>query len=84
MDFTQEIDLAKLKKMPKSKRMVKVDEFEEQKAVLIERYIELQDILDDYNEQIYTISCKIEQLNVVVRELTTIKRGRKKKTKVSK
>ena len=80
MDFTQEIDLTQLKEMPKKKRLEKISEFEEQKAILIERYIELQDILDDYNEQIYTISCKIEQLNMVVRELNAPKR-RKRKTK---
>ena len=83
MNFDEKIDIAQLKKMTKQKRLEKVTEFEEQKAVLIERYMELQDILDEYNEQIYTISCRIELLNLAVRELSP--RARKKlKARISK
>lgn len=41
-----------------------VESLEREKADLIRRYLEIQDILDDYNEQMYKVCCEIETLNL--------------------
>lgn len=38
-------------------------ELTREKDRLIRRYIELQDIVDDYNKQVYELCCEIELLN---------------------
>ncbi len=40
-----------------------IDHLEREKATLIQRYLEIQDIVDDYNEQMYRVCCEIEILN---------------------
>lgn len=40
-----------------------IKKLEDEKLVLIKKYMELQDVVDDYNEKIYDVCCKIEALN---------------------
>lgn len=41
-----------------------VETLEREKLALIQRYLEIQDILDDYNEKMYKVCCEIEVLNL--------------------
>ncbi len=41
-----------------------LDSLEREKATLIQRYLEIQDTLDDFNEQMYKVCCEIEALNL--------------------
>ena len=40
-----------------------IDGLEKQKAALIERYLEVQQRVDDLNEQVYRLTVEIAQLN---------------------
>lgn len=42
----------------------KLEDLERAKAALITRYLEIQEILDGYNEQMYKVCCEIETLNL--------------------
>ena len=44
----KELDIIKLKSMNAKQRTKKVDEFEKKKETLIRKYIEFQDVLDEY------------------------------------
>ena len=39
---------------------------ESRKAGLIRRYLEIQDILDRYNDEVYQVTCEIEALNISI------------------
>lgn len=80
----EQIDLAKLKKLPKNKRQKKIEEIENQKTLLIEKYLKLQDMLDQYSQEIYDLSCEIEQMNIVITELSPQKKEKKEKKKEKK
>ena len=41
----------------------RIDGLEKQKAALIERYLEVQQRVDDLNEQVYRLTVEIAQLN---------------------
>lgn len=43
--------------------MNECEKLEADKLVLIKKYMKLQDLVDDYNKQIYDICCKIKILN---------------------
>ena len=45
---------------------MKIEELEQQKKQLITKYLQMQDMVDDYNSQIYAICCEIEKLNVLI------------------
>lgn len=40
-----------------------IDDLEKKKAALIERYLEVQQRVDDLNEQVYRLTVEIAQLN---------------------
>jgi hypothetical protein len=44
----------------------KVKELEAQKLALIERYMKLQDEVDEMNERVYHVCCEIEALNLSI------------------
>jgi hypothetical protein len=44
----------------------RLEELEAQKRALIERYMQLQDVADNTNEQIYKITCEIARLNLQI------------------
>ena len=46
-----------------------VTQLEGEKKKLIQRYMKLQNTVDDYNEQIYVLCCKIETLNKKITEV---------------
>jgi hypothetical protein len=62
----ESIDLERIKRLPALDRGAAALEYEEEKKVLIEEYMRLQDIVDRYNEEIYEITCRIERLNLVL------------------
>lgn len=39
---------------------------ESRKEGLIRRYLEIQDILDRYNDEVYQVTCEIEALNLAI------------------
>lgn len=40
-----------------------VEELEKERATLFERYLRIEEALDDYNQQKYEVCCGIERLN---------------------
>ena len=38
------------------------------KELLIKQYLELQDLVDRYNEQVYKVCCEIETLNLKIKD----------------
>ncbi len=65
----QEININKLKVLKGDKRKKTRKEYEDEKEKMILKYMEIQDILEDYNQRSYELSCKIEQLNMVLKML---------------
>lgn len=65
----KQINLDKLKQLSGNERAKTISEYEEEKTVLIQEYLRLQDIVDEYNEQIYRTTCKIEQINFVLQAM---------------
>jgi hypothetical protein len=64
-----DIKIEKLKNLTEEEQFQTISEYEEKKIALIEQYMELQDIVDEYNEKIYKITCEIEQINFVLKEM---------------
>lgn len=44
-----------------------IDDLNKEKKRLIERYMKLQDVVDEYNEEIYKVCCQIEVLNQMIK-----------------
>lgn len=67
-----DIDVESLKKLKGRKKEETLLKYEEKKEKLIKEYIQLQDILDEYNEKINTICCSIEQINIALEEISGV------------
>lgn len=48
---------------------LKKEEIEGRKNSLIKRYLELQDTIDNYNEEVYNVCCEIEAINIALKTL---------------
>lgn len=53
---------------------------EREKNRLIQRYMELQDIVDGYNQQVYQLVCEIETLNLRIKESLEAERREQART----
>ena len=53
-----------------------LQDMERDKERLIERFMRLQDFVDQYNNEIYKVCCQIEALNIMIKE----ERARRDKT----
>ena len=65
----KQVNVRVLQDLPSDGKREKIVEYEQEKVSLIQEYMRLQDIVDQHNEMIYEVTCKIEQLNVLLREL---------------
>lgn len=63
------INVNDLKRLSDAERAEAIVECEEEKKLLIEEYMRIQDIVDQYNEYIYNLTCQVEQLNMTIREI---------------
>lgn len=63
------INLQRIKNFPQVEKDQTIAEYEKEKRTLIEEYLRVQEIVDQYNEQIYHLTCKIEQINLALHEL---------------
>jgi hypothetical protein len=43
-----------------------IQDLKREKERLIGRYIELQDVIDQYNNEIYKVCCEIEAINLLI------------------
>ena len=66
MDIKQ-INWDKLKTLSDKERTKAIADYNEEKELLILEYMKLQDIIDEYNQHIYQITCKIEQINQILK-----------------
>ncbi|MBI5359670.1 MAG: hypothetical protein HZA48_03710 [Planctomycetes bacterium] len=48
---------------------LKKEEIEGRKNSLIKRYMELQNTIDTYNEEVYNVCCEIEAINIAIKTL---------------
>jgi hypothetical protein len=53
-----------------------INDLQREKERLIIRYMQLQDVIDNYNNEIYKLCCQIEALNILIE-------GEKKKSGVN-
>ncbi len=45
---------------------VSLNDLKREKERLISRYMQLQDVIDQYNNEIYKLCCQIEALNILI------------------
>jgi hypothetical protein len=45
---------------------VSLNELQKEKERLITRYLQLQDVIDQYNNEVYKLCCQIEALNILI------------------
>lgn len=43
-----------------------IDDLKREKERLISRYLRLQDVIDQYNNEVYKLCCQIEALNILI------------------
>lgn len=43
-----------------------IQDLQREKERLITRYMQLQDVIDQYNNEIYKLCCQIEALNILI------------------
>jgi predicted nuclease with TOPRIM domain len=67
-----QINLHEIKSLTGEDLAKKVDEFQEERLRLFQEYNRLQDIVDQYNDQINDVCIEIEKLNIVLKELGLI------------
>mgnify|MGYP006294559103 FL=1 len=61
-------NISDLKRLHPKKLKEKLEEYKEEKEILIEQYLTLQDLIDSYNDEIYQITCEVEQINLILKE----------------
>lgn len=66
------INLHEVKSLKGEDLAKKIDEFQEERLRLFQEYNRLQDIVDQYNDQINDVCIEIEKLNIVLKELGLI------------
>lgn len=66
------INLYEVKSLKGEDLAKKIDEFQEERLRLFQEYNRLQDIVDQYNDQINDVCIEIEKLNIVLKELGLI------------
>lgn len=64
-----EMNLVQIKNFQGKEKLVKIQEYREQKESLIKEYLRIQDVLDEYNEKVNTICCEIEKINIILHEM---------------
>ena len=47
---------------------MEIKQLEAQKKLMLEKYLQFQDIVDGYSDKIYTICCEIEKLNLLIKK----------------
>jgi len=67
------INLSELKKLERDKQQKKLNEIQEERIRLFHEYNHLQDIVDEYKEQMYKVCTEIVKLNYILKELNIIK-----------
>ena len=63
------MNLTEIKSCTGKERLCKIQEYQDYKETLIQEYLKIQDILDDYNEKVNTICCEIEKINIILNEM---------------
>ena len=63
------VNLQQLKQLRGIEKKQAIEEYQDEKANLIQEYMRLQDIIDEYNDRIASVCCEIEKINIVLQEL---------------
>lgn len=64
-----EMNLIEIRAYKGKERLSKIKEYRVYKESLIQEYMKIQDILDDYNDKVNTICCEIEKVNIILNEI---------------